>query len=84
MSPLILQSIPAGSVVFLLTVLITSAFAGRFQLGTAATPNAFLDLDPNLLGNFSSDELQLFGAPEQLIATFPSGGEATILYQVTS
>jgi hypothetical protein len=71
-SPLILQAVAAGTLLNRADILITTAFddpAATLRLGTAASPSLVLaaaDNLPSRLGQYQTEALTLFVAPDNL------------------
>jgi len=90
-SPLVLQSVAAGSYIVRAAILVTQAFNGGgpfVQLGTFAAPALVMgaaDMDLRTLGQYEADQIAIIGAADSLkLNIFAPGatqGQALVLWE---
>jgi hypothetical protein len=89
-SPSILRALPAGTTFSRVTIFIVDPFLGgtpEIQLGTAATPSLFFDLNADqvsLTHQYDFDDLHIIPVPDNFILTLSPGltsGTAVLFYE---
>lgn len=90
-SPLILQAVTGGQIIYLSNISITTSFNGNttLQLGTITTPNLIFgttDVDTAIDNEYNNESITVLPTTDLLIltisATSPTQGAATLYYSI--